>query len=192
MVPGQGLGDRDASDDGGGQREHHQRAPEEQRRVVHGRLGDRRVREVDHRELLGLRRERANSDQVLDRGVQLGEALLASRQPDEEARADERLRMRLQGGSARERRWDGGEPARQPHGADDLELGHRTVDVASLRHQAVEVEVIRLAQELHREPGSERHVELPLEVLSQHDLDDVGIRGRLGQATVQHDRIDDR
>ena len=56
----------------------------------------------------------------------------------------------------------------------------------------VEAEVVRLAEELDGELRADRHVDLALEVLAEHDLDDVGIGRGLGEAPLQHDRIDDR
>ena len=64
------------------------------------------------------------------------------------------------------------------------------MDLAVLE-AGVEAEVVGLAEELDRELRAERHVELALEVLPQHDLDDVGVGRGAGEAAVEHDRIDD-
>ena len=69
--------------------------------------------------------------------------------------------------------------------------GRRAVDLAALE-PGVEAEVVRLAQELDRELRPEGHVDLALEVLPQDDLDDVRVGRRAREATVEHDRIDER
>jgi hypothetical protein len=184
VVAGEGLDHGEAAHRRRGDGEHEQRPPQQHGGVVDRRLRGGGVRRRHHRELPPFGGQRPVGRQLLHRRGERRVVGGASVELHEEAPADERVRVALDRVGAREPGRDRAEPAGHPDRADHADHGLGPVDDAVLE-PGVEPEVVGLGEEPHRELSADGHVELPLEVVAQRDLDHARVSAGAGEAALE-------